>query len=248
MKRCLALASWLLVIPFISGAEARGEEKLLLAVASNFSGPMEKLINRFEQETAMEVEAVYSSTGKLFAQIRHGAPYDIFFAADGERPEILAGEGLCRRPFIYAEGELVLWSKTASPAGGGWGEMVIAGGGKKIAIANPETAPYGKAALQALEKKGLLPLVRDRLVYAQNVGQAFQYGSQGAAGCSFIALSHALSPEGKRGRYWAVPEAPRVEQQACILTGTALPEAAGRFLEFFRSEQARKIMQSYGYR
>lgn len=221
----------------------------LIAVAANFSGAMERIGAAYEKETGERVRTVYAATGKLYAQIKNGAPYDIFLAADGQRPELLAAEGFCREAFVYATGQAVLWTGNPALAGAKrWQDAVNRPGVARIAIPAPEAAPYGAAALAAIRQEGLFEPLENKLVYGQNVAQPLQFAYQGAADLGFTALSLALSDKGKEGHYWLMPQAPVVVQKACVVKASANLASTTRFLGFFRSPVTAGILAEFGYR
>jgi molybdate transport system substrate-binding protein len=190
-----------------------------------------------------------ASTGKLFAQIVNGAPFDVLLAADSDRPQRLesSGAGVAGTRFTYAIGELVLWSRRVSDCRG---NLERAGMGR-IAIANPDTAPYGSAAREFLESSGLWERVESRLVIGENIAQALQFAATGNAELGFIAraqLGVPVLPEATCA--WPVPtgtHAP-IEQQALLLAHAASNPGARTFLEFLRGEAARAIIRRHGYR
>jgi len=228
---------------------AAAGEKLLLAVAANFILPAEELTEMFEARTGIPVEATYTSTGKLYGQIVKGAPYDLFFAADEKRPNLLDEKGLCDTPFVYARGQVVVWTANQALCGAaGWQAVVKDPEVRKIAIANTESAPYGTVAMIALQKAGLWDALKEKYVFPQTVAQAFQYAETRSADVGFCAYSSALSAKGKKGCFYEVPEAPTAVQTACILKRTENRSAAERFVAFIQSPEARKIIEKYGYR
>lgn len=229
---------------------AAAEDKIVAAVAANFMMPFEEIAVAFEKESGIRVEPVFSSTGKLYAQIVNSGPYDIFLAADELRPDLLFREGLSAGPFVYARGEVVLWSanKDFCTRHPDWKKAVQSGEVKKIAIANPETAPYGSAALVALKAAGLYEAVQEKLVFPQDIGQAFQYAFTGAVQVGFCALSSASTEQGMKGCHYQVELSPPVTQAACILARTQNREAVERFAAFLMGEKAGQIKERYGYR
>lgn len=237
ISTCLAL--------LLATSEAAAQQPLRLAVAANFIRPMEAIAALYQAQTGTKVEISYGSSGKLYAQIRQGAPYDLFLSADMERPEKLAAEGLCLAPFQYATGQVVLWSAKAGSKATTWQEALQ--GKERIALANPATAPYGRVAAQALSSAGLLPTAEKRLVYGQSVAQAFQFSASGGTPFGFIALSHALSPRGQAGRYWQVPEAGPVHQGGCQLTTSPQKDETRHFIEFLASDRITGLKRDFGY-
>lgn len=251
MHRSLISMRTALVLFFIFAAgpcPSSAAQEITVAVAANFAGAMERMGHRFTGETGTPVRVIVGSTGGLYAQIKNRAPYDLFYAADCRSPERLFAEGLCGEPSRYATGEVVLWSGSealCSPAT--WQEIVAGSGVKKIAIANPATAPYGSVALETVDRENLLQAVSPRLVYAANVGQAFQYAAMGVVDAAFVALSYTLGGEVPAGCVRHMAEAPRVEQKACLTLYGRNTDNAGRFLEFTLSDRVADIRQQFGY-
>ena len=219
-----------------------------MAVATNFISTMEELAGHYEKETGITLKRSSSATGVLYAQILNGAPYDLFLAADEVRPKLLHRQGLCEEPFVYAGGRVVLWSSRKDlDESADWQQVIIGNNISRIAMANPETAPYGAAAMKALVRAGITEQVKKRLVYGQNVGQAFQYGHQGAVDMAFVALSFALSEQGRNGRTWLVPEAPPVIQKGCLVKNSANKDSAKKLISYLRTEKAQNILYESGY-
>ena len=244
MKRYWPLMVVLLWTPTLASADT-----LLVAVASNFTSTLEDIAQRFEERTGHRVRIIAASTGVHYAQILNGAPFDMLFAADAQRPRLLEqdGQAVAGTRFTYAFGRLVLWSLDPALVDS---EASVLGSGNftRLAVANPDTAPYGAAALQALERLGLLESVRPKLVTGTNISQTHQFVASGAAPLGLVAYSQVAGP-GIRptGSYWLVPESLHepVDQQAVLLKESP----AGReFLEFVRSEPIRELIESYGYR
>ena len=230
----------------LNPAFSHAAEGLRAAVAANFMQPFQEIAADFEAQSKIKVEATYSSTGTLYAQILNGAPYDMFLSADEKAPASLFEKGICDQPFIYAAGRVVLWGKKFCGAKD-WKEALRMKGVNKIAIANPATAPYGAAAEAALKKSGLWGSVSERLVTAQNVGQSFQYAVSSGTDGSFCALSAALSRAGSSGCHYTVNEAPPITQAACLVKRKAGNKDAARFLMFLNSPKATEIKKRYGY-
>jgi len=222
-------------------------EKLIVAVAANFTAPMKVIAPLFTAKSGIEVLPSYGGTGMLYALIHNGAPFDLFLAADQRRPELLYNGGLAGKPRIYARGQAVLWTARKDVASvSRWQEALNLPGMHRVAIATPELAPYGAAVMGILSpslKARLLP----RLVYAQNVAQAFQY-AQKAADCGFTALSFALSKPGLKGCFWPISEAPLVKQSVCIIKSSRHRQAAARFFAFLFSKESRAVLKKFGYK
>lgn len=230
-------------------ATGRPAEGLRIAVAANFLQAAKELTRDFEKQTGIKVEATFASSGSLYAQIVSGAPYDLFLSADKERPARLHREGNADKPFVYARGRVVLWSarkefcRTEE-----WRQALADPAIRKIAIANPETAPYGAAARAALQKAGLWDSDPGKRVIAQDIAQAFQYASTEALDCAFCAFSSVVSEQGKKGCHYEVPEAPEIVQSACIVKQTKDRTGAERLAAFLISAPAAAIKLKYGYR
>ncbi|WP_419867983.1 molybdate ABC transporter substrate-binding protein [Chryseobacterium sp. CT-SW4] len=237
-----------------SGREASGnpavKPQLSVAAAANLRDVLEELKKKYISEyPGKKIEITFGSSGMLVQQILNGAPFDLFLSADTKFPEKLqqAGKTL-GTPEIYAYGKLALWSTRQDVSKGL--TVLLDPRIKKIAIANPELAPYGKSAVEALEKSGLYDKVNHKIVWAENINQAAQFASSGNADTGFIALSNALNKEmKKRGKYYELPEniSPPIAQSAIIIKGKNEDEAK-EFMEFIRSPKAGAIWKSYGYK
>lgn len=220
---------------------------LSVACAANFTGAMKDLVKLYEQNTGSEVTCAFGSTGMLYGQIKNGAPYDVFFAADQKRPALLFKEGLSLKPSTYAKGKLVLWSKSKTIESlATWKDVMKYPKLNKVGTANPKTAPYGKRSMEALDKAGLMSIAKDKIAYGKNVGQAFLYAYSESTDASFVALSQALSAKGKEGKYWTIAEAGPVTQDVCILK-SGKKDAAEAFLKWLKTGEAVKIIKAYGY-
>ncbi|ANM32285.1 hypothetical protein ABI59_15360 [Acidobacteria bacterium Mor1] len=233
-----------------------------VAVASNFSGALEQLRDDFETRSGHRLTLVTGSTGKLYAQIRHGAPYDVLLAADAARPERLEQDGLAvdGSRFTYALGRLVLWYRSGAPTDSGTGDQqgsawLEAGRFRKLAIAHPELAPYGRAAEETMQSLGVLESLRPRLVRGENIAQAYALVASGNAELGFVAQAQlgqgdgGLGRSGAGGTRWPVPAALHqpIRQDAVLLKRATDAEAAAAFLVFLRSEEARSRIAALGY-
>jgi len=246
MRRCCLI---IFILLFSYTYPACAQDKLHVAVAANFIAPFQELSRTFEKQTGIPVEATYASTGQLYTQIMNGAPYDLFLSADQEKPDLLHREGRADAPFVYATGRVILWTiRKDLCRARNWREVMAMPGLKKIALANPATAPYGAAAKEALGKAGLLEGIQEKIVFAQNIAQAFQYAATGSVDAGFCALSAAVSEEGRKGCFFSVDEAKPVVQSACLLKRTAYAKAAGAFISFLSSPEAGIVKKKYGYR
>jgi molybdate transport system substrate-binding protein len=247
MKRYTFSLIVLLLLAFSSTTLAG--ESLNIAVAANFMQPFKEIAKSFESKNPVSVNATFASSGHLTGQIMNGAPYDIFLSADEERPVALFQEGFAEKPFVYARGRVVLWSaKKDLCSASGWQEVVKHPSVKKIAVAWPKAAPYGAAAMAALEQRRLLDMLQHKLVYPENIAQAFQYAATESVDAAFCALSSALSEQGKKGCYFEVGEAPPIVQGGCVLMRAKEREAVKKFVNFLNSLEANSIKKKYGYR
>jgi molybdate transport system substrate-binding protein len=246
----LRFALALLLGLFLAGPAA-GEEAVV-AVAANFSEVAERLERDFERDGGHTLTLVAGSTGKLYAQIANGAPFDAFLAADQARPERLERERLAvaGSRFTYATGRLTLWSAEPGRVGGDGAATLRRGKFRRLAIANPALAPYGAAAKQTLAKLGLWERFADRIVMGETIGQAHVLVASGSAELGFVALSSVLSRRNQtRGSRWDVPSGLHtpIRQDAVLLARAAHNPAARGFLGFLRSAKAKVLIESYGY-
>jgi len=248
MKKHILILTLILSI-FAIPLHSLAQEKISVGVAANFISAFKEIAADFETKTGVKVAGTFSSTGNLYSQIKNGAPYDMFLAADEKRPDLLQKEGWAQGTFIYARGKAILWSahkdfcKAAT-----WQDALKNNQIKKIAIANPLTAPYGAAAKAALQKAGLWDVLQSKLVNAQDIAQSFQYASTTAVDAGFCALSATTIPQGKDGCFYDIPEAPDIVQAACIANNAENKMGAELFATYLMSPQAAKIRNKYGYR
>ncbi len=235
----------LICIPSVQAAEVR------VAVAANFLATLKAIIPAYENQTGDKVIASSASTGKLYAQITHGAPFDVLLSADKEHPEKLFGLGktVPGKGFVYAQGQLVLWG--GNP-GQPLSEHSVARRGRgRFAIANPRTAPYGRVAKQALIRMEQWQKLSPDLVQGESIGQAFQFVASGNVELGLVSLSQVLNPDNpyNKTNYWLVPEDyyTPLQQQAVLLKHGENNSAAMRFLEYLKTAAARKVMAQFGY-
>ena len=225
-------------------------KELRVAVASNFLMPLKELSREFKESTGIKVVVISGSTGKLYAQIKQGAPFDILLAADSIRPELLEKEGIGvpGSRFTYAVGRLALWSADSTLPLKNDLQVLNHKNFRYLAIANPKTAPYGKAAEQVLRKKGFWEQIQNRLVRGENISQTFQFVMTGNADIGFIALSQLRKNQGL-GFSWIVPQEwhDPIQQQCILLKRAKTNKAARQFLNFIKSNRIQKQIESYGY-
>jgi molybdate transport system substrate-binding protein len=226
--------------------------EVLAAVATNFAEPMRDLAMRFESETPHTVRITTGSTGKLYAQIRAGAPFDVLLAADQQRPCRLEAEGMAvpGSRFTYALGSIVLFSADASKLSGDGAALLRAGSFRRLAIANPGLAPYGVAAQQALEALGVWSNLEPRIVMGENIGQVYAMVATGNAELGIVAKSQLVNlPLAPTGSTWEIPQtlyAP-IRQDAVLLKRAADNEAARALVRFLRRQDIQRVVQSFGY-
>lgn len=226
--------------------------EVLVAVAANFMEAAEALEPDFEAASGHELVLTAGSTGKLYAQIVKGAPFDVLLAADRDRPQRLVDEGhaVAESLITYVFGRLTLWSTDATRIPEEAPAMLEAGAFRALALANPDLAPYGMAAKETLRTLGLLDQLQDKLVMGQNVGQTYALVATGNAELGFVALSQVVSPQAQAdGSRWDVPTSlhPPIMQDAVLLKRAAENEAAQAFMAYLVSDRARLIITRFGY-
>jgi len=250
--RCIALAVMLALLGACICTLAQ-ERTVRVAAAADLKFALGELAQKFEEKTGTKVDATFGSSGNFFSQIQNGAPFDVFFSADVEYPKQLAAAGtgdpasLCE----YAVGRIVLWTPPdarVDVARGTWNVLLDASI-QKVAIANPQHAPYGRAAVAAMQKTGVYERVKPKLVYGENISQAAQFVQSGSAQAGIIALSLALSPAMKDGKYWLIPAEMHgpIAQAAIVLRSAKNRDGAASFLEFVRSPAGRDILARFGF-
>ena len=231
---------------------ATANEVLTIAVASNFTRTAEEIAASFTAATDVDVRIVAGSTGKLYAQIVNGAPFDIFLAADAMRPELLerSGHAVVGSRVTYATGALVLWSQNGKLEGQDCREVLQRGAYERVALANPLTAPYGAAAREVLVAAGLWEAASSRAVYGENIAQTLLFVATGNATLGFVARSQLVDSRfSAPSCAWTVPSSLHGElhQQAVILSGSRNMQAAEQFLRFLLSPEVTGILDRHGY-
>lgn len=237
---------------FFSLNSSHAQEKILIAAASDLKFAMDSIITAFKNRSAGIVDVTYGSSGKLFEQISKGAPFDIFFSADISYPNQLREKGLTLAEiYSYGVGRIVLWSKKLDPNKAGMKSLLHASV-KKVAIANPAHAPYGKRAEEALEYYKLMQSIKGKLVFGENISQAAQFVTTGAADIGIVALSLALSPNMKKegGKYYLIPESSHkpLEQGAVLTHHANGNNYATIFMEFMKGGTANAILNHFGFK
>jgi molybdenum ABC transporter, periplasmic molybdate-binding protein len=241
---------------FAAGEDAKKSPptELTIAAAADLKFALDDLVKEFEEKyPAVKVNVTYGSSGNFFAQLQNGAPFDLFFSADIAYPRKLAEKGLgADDVFLYAIGRIVVWVPKDSPvAVDKLGiKALLEPSIRKIAVANPEHAPYGRAAVAAMKALNVYDQVVSRLVYGENIAQTAQFVQSGAADVGILALSLAVAPQMRNaGRFWQVPlEAyPRIEQGGIILKSSRNLETARAFRDFVLGDHGREVLAQYGF-
>ncbi len=243
----IAMRLGLLAALLLAALTARAEN-ISVAVAANFTAPMKRIATAFEKDSGHKVVASFGATGKFYAQIKNGAPFEVLLAADDATPARLVQENaaLADTAFTYAVGKLVLWSAKPTlvdPAGA----VLKTGGFAHLAMADPKLAPYGAAAQETLKAMGIYAAVQPKIVTAENITQAYQFIRSGNAELGFVALSQ-VQPDDK-GSVWLVPAnlyAP-IRQDAVLLQAGKGKPAAEALMQFLKGDKARAIIRSFGY-
>lgn len=225
-----------------------------MAAAADLSNAMQDLALSYEKKTGVKVKLSFGASGALAQQVENGAPFDVFFSADMDYPKqlISGGNADAASLYRYAVGKLVLWVPTDSPLDLEHRGMnvLIDPQVKKIAIANPQHAPYGRAAVAAMKHAGLYDQVSDRLVMGENVSQAAQFVESGNAQVGFVALAHAVAPAMRgKGKYWQIPaEAyPALDQGVVVLSHSRRKKEAAAFVNYIKTEAAAAVLRKYGF-
>ncbi|MDD2408727.1 MAG: molybdate ABC transporter substrate-binding protein [Tepidiphilus sp.] len=239
---CLLLGLWAMASPTWAA-------EVIVAVAANFSAPMKEIAAAFERETGHEVSLSFGSTGGFYTQIVHGAPFQVFLAADDKTPAALERDGYAvpGTRFTYAVGKLVLWSP--GPLVDTQGKILETGEFAHLAVANPKLAPYGKAAMQVLQKRGLAARLEPKIVRGQSITQTYQFVVSGAAELGFVALSQVHEDGKVKGSAWLVSQEDYdpIRQDAVLLIPGKDQPAAHELLSYLQREPARAIIRRYGY-
>jgi molybdate transport system substrate-binding protein len=254
-KQLVVFASLSLVVMCSLAPRARAADReISVAAAADMSVALPEIASAFEKKTGIVVKLSFGASGALTQQIQNGAPFDIFFSADMDYPKQLIADSKADGATLhrYAIGQLVLWVPAGSPLNLDRDGMnvLLDPSVKRISIANPQHAPYGRAAVAALKHYGLYEKVSNRLVLGENIAQAAQFVESGNAQIGFVALAHAAAPamQGK-GKYWKVPaEAyPALDQGVVIISHSPHAQDAATFLNYMKSAEATAVLQRYGF-
>jgi molybdate transport system substrate-binding protein len=251
MNSAVVLLRRLLPLLFLATALPARAEQVQVAAAANLAGTIRKIAAAFQRDTGHEAVVAIGSTGKFYAQVRNGAPFEVLLAADAATPRKLEQEGFAEpgTRFTYATGQLVLWSATPGVVDGR-GDVLRARPEGQLAIADPKLAPYGAAAIETLQHLHLLAAWQAHLVQGENIAQAFQFAQTGNARLGFVALSQVME-DGRiaRGSGWIVPAQlhAAIHQDAVLLKKGAGNPAATAFLAYLRSDAVRALLRAAGY-
>ncbi len=247
----ILFASLLTLLSLCAQLQPACADEVRIAVAANFTAPMQKIAADFEKDTGHKTVLSFGASGKFYAQISNGAPFEIMLSADDETPAKLEKEGLGvpGSRFTYAIGKLVLWSPRSGLVDG-QGAVLKGGGFNHLALANPRLAPYGAAAQETLQHLGVLDSLRPKIVLGENITQAYQFIATGNAELGFVALSQVKKENGEiEGSHWLVPKnlyAP-IRQDAVLLVKGKGNIAAQQFMKYLHGSRATAIISGYGY-
>jgi molybdate transport system substrate-binding protein len=238
----------------VGPAQEASSRELAVAAAADLSSALKDVADTFEKKTGVNVKLSFGASGALTQQIQNGAPFDVFFSADMDYPRqlIAGGQADGASLYQYAVGKLVLWVPADSPLDVEHKGMsvLLDPTVKKIAIANPEHAPYGRAAVAALKHAGLYDQVVDRLVEGENISQAAQFAESGNAQVGFVALAHAAAPTMRgKGKFWEVPAEyyPALAQGVVVISRSSHKKEAAEFVEYVKTKEAAETLRKYGF-
>ena len=250
--RAVRCATLTLVALCLAAASAAAQT-LTVAAASDLQSALPEIVSLFEKTSGLKVTLTFGSSGNFYAQIQNGAPFDVFLSADVAYPEQLEQTGFAERGSVYeyGVGRIVLWTRSDSGIDIRKGLAVLSDPAvRRIAIANPEHAPYGRAAIAAIRHEQLYERVRGKFVLGESISQAAQFAQSGSADVGVLALSVALSPTLKSsGAYFEIPESwhPPIEQAAVVLSSSKQKALARRFIDHLKSPDSVRTLQSYGF-
>lgn len=249
------LLAWVVLsVPSGWAQQKKSSAELVVAAAADLSAALQEVADRYEKKTSVHLKLSFGASGALTQQIQNGAPFDLFFSADMDYPRQLIAAGAAEQASLYqyAVGKLVLWVPADSPLDLDHASMnvLLDPSVKKIAVANPQHAPYGRAAVAALKHAALYDRVADRLVLGENVSQAAQFVESGNAQAGFVALAHAVAPAMRgKGKYWEVPADfyPPLAQGVVVLSHSQHKKEAAEFLEYIKTKEATELLQKFGF-
>lgn len=251
MKRCAQL--WMIFLAVIFLCAFSAAQSITIAAAADLQFAMQDIAAGFQKQSGKQVKVIYGSSGNFIQQIQNGAPFDMFFSANLDYPKQLESSGLTDPGsfYQYAKGKIVLWVSNDSKINLSSGlSSLLDPAVKKIAVANPQHAPYGHAAVAAMQSEGIYDKVKDKIVTGENISQTASYVVSGAADAGVVALSLALSPNMKdKGRYVEIPTAeyPPINQACVILNSSKEKETANQFLSYLKTKAVSETLQRYGF-
>jgi len=241
------------VVCWLAASGFAQKKQIRVAAAADLQTVMPEIARAYETRAGTNVQVVYGSSGNFYAQIRNGAPLDVFFSADNEYPRKLEEAGFAepRSAVIYGLGRIVLWMPAnagCNPESEGW-KCLVNPEVRKIAVANPGHAPYGRAAVAALQKAGIYNEIRTKLVFGENISQAAQFVESGNAQAAILAYSLTSSPGLRGGRKWEIPKEtyPWIEQAVVVLKSTKDKVSAQDFVKFVTKGQGRELLAKFGF-
>jgi molybdate transport system substrate-binding protein len=254
-KRCGLGVALLILSGAVLNAQSPAESRqVTVAAAADLSTALKEVATAYQKKTGVEIKLSFGASGALTQQIENGAPFDVFFSADTDYPArlIKGGYGDASTLYSYAVGRIVLWVASDSPLDPARDQIktLLDASVKKISIANPAQAPYGRAAVAVLQHYGVYEKVSRELVMGENISQAAQFVESGNAQAGFVALAHVLAPDMKgKGKYWLVPPDayPRIEQSALVTTHSAHERDARLFLDYVKTADVAAILARYGF-
>jgi molybdate transport system substrate-binding protein len=254
-EHSMRIRNWSIVFALwcVFALQSAAAQEITVAAASDLQFAFQGVAARFEKETGKPVKLIFGSSGNFFAQIQNGDPFDLFFSADIEYPKKLEAAGLAEPDtfYQYATGKIVLWVRNESKLDLSRGLQVLLDSGiGKIAIANPAHAPYGRAAVAAMQHEQVYDKVSGKFVLGENISQTASFVVSGAADIGIVALSLSLAPTMKeKGRYAEIPsdEHPPIEQAAIVLRSSKNKEIARQFLAFLKTPAMLELLRSYGF-
>ena len=254
LAACIALSATVLTPTSGCGQEKKSSPELTVAAAADLSSALQEIGDRYEKQTGVQLKLSFGASGALTQQIQNGAPFDLFFSADMDYPRqlIAAGAADPASLYQYAVGKLVLWVPADSPLDLDHKgiSVLLDPSVKKIAVANPQHAPYGRAAVAALKHTGIYDQIADRLVLGENVAQAAQFVESGNAQAGFVALAHAIAPsmQGK-GKYWQVPADayPPLDQGVVVISRSPHKEDVAAFIAYVKTAEVGTVLRHYGF-
>ncbi|MFL6300404.1 MAG: molybdate ABC transporter substrate-binding protein [Terriglobales bacterium] len=248
------ISTTLFAIVLIAGACLAHADELNVAAASDLNFAMTELAAKYEKQTGTTVKVTFGSSGNFFTQIQNGAPFDMFFAADIDYPKKLEAAGLGEPGTLYqyATGKIVMWVPATSKLDVSKGlALLLEPAVRKISIANPKHAPYGRAAVAAMTQQGIYDKLIDKLVFGENISQATQFVESGNADVGIIALSLAMAPAmADKGRYFEIPHDmyPPLDQGAIVIKASQKKDQAKQFLAYLKNPESVALMQRYGFK